>query len=219
MNVVAIIPARGGSKDIPRKNLCYIGDKPLIAHTIIQSLKSRFIDRTIVSTEDSEIATVSESYGAEVITRPHDLASDTATSESVLLYTLDRIPHVYDILVFLQCTTPLTLAEDIDGTIQKLIDENADTALTVTPYHGFLWRKDSMGINHNKEWRLPRQHYTEQFLETGAVYVMKVEGFEKEQHRFFGKTVLYEVPKERSIEIDEPIDLVIADVYNSRNRD
>lgn len=220
IDVLAIIPARGGSKGIPRKNVQLLAGKPLIAHTIEHALHAHSVDRVIVSTEDPEIAAVSEKYGAEVIWRPEDISGDKASSESALLHALKHLHETEgctaDLVVFLQCTSPLTLPEDIDGTIKMLIDENADSALAVTPFHYFLWTKkkegDAVGINHNKKERLMRQEAEPQFLETGAVYVMRTKGFKKAKHRFFGKTAMYIMPPERCLEIDEPVDLRIAEV-------
>jgi N-acylneuraminate cytidylyltransferase len=220
IDVLAIIPARGGSKGIPRKNLQPLAGKPLLAHTIEAAQGARYVGRVIVSTEDAEIAAVSEKYGADVIWRPEDISGDKAPSESALLHALEHLHEIEgyspDIVVFLQCTSPLTLPEDIDGTIKTLLDENADSALAVTPFHYFLWTKnkkwDAVGINHNKKERLMRQEAEPQFLETGAVYVMRTKGFKKAKHRFFGKTAMYIMPPERCLEIDEPIDLKIAEV-------
>jgi len=108
------------------------------------------------------------------------------------------------------------LPEDIDGTVQALLDENADSVLAVTPFHYFLWRWGEKGeivdINHNKDVRLLRQEREPQFLETGAVYVMRTQGFKEAKHRFLGKTAMYVIPPERCLEIDEPIDFRIAEV-------
>ena len=218
--VIAVIPARGGSKGIPRKNLQPLAGKPLLAHTIEAALSARYIGRVVVSTDDAEIAAVSRQYGAEVVWRPAEISGDTASSESALLHTLEYLQQTEgyepDLLVFLQCTAPFTLPEDIDGAVQALLDENADSALAVTPFHYFLWRRDkngdAVGINHNKRVRLLRQQREPQFLETGAVYVMRTHGFKEVKRRFFGKTALYVIPPERCLEIDEPVDLRIAEV-------
>ena len=223
MNCLAIIPARGGSKGIPRKNIRPLAGKPLIAYNIEAARGSRSVNRLVVSTDDPEIAAVAQQYGAEVVWRPAEISGDTASSESALLYTLEHLRqsegYQPDLLVFLQCTSPLTLAEDIDGTVQALLDQNADTALAVIPFHYFLWREtvvDAVGINHDKAFRPLRQEREAQYLETGAVYVMRVEGFLQSRHRFFGKTALYGMPAERRLEIDDPVDFDIAEVLVRR---
>lgn len=219
-SVVAIIPARGGSKGIPRKNLVHLCDKPLVAWTIQAALASESVDRVIVSTDDAEIATVSQRFGAEVVMRPAEISGDFATSESALVHTLQELEqrenYRPDICTFLQCTAPLTTSRDIDGTIGDLIEEKADTAVTVSSFHYFLWRRDSsgegVGIDHDKSVRLLRQQREPEYMETGAVYVMRVPGFLEHQHRFFGRTVLHEMPAERCWEIDDPVDLEVGEV-------
>lgn len=220
MECLAIIPARGGSKGIPHKNICLLLGKPLLAYSIEQALSSKLISRVVVSTDDNEIAAVARQYGAEVIWRPTEISGDTASTESALLYTLGYLESTEkyhsDLLVFLQCTSPLTLTEDIDGTVKALLENEADSALAVIPFHYFLWRESEeggfVGINHDKRVRPLRQEREPQFLETGAVYVMRTQGFKEAKHRFFGKTVTYLMPPERRWEIDEPIDLVIAEI-------
>ncbi len=217
--ILAIIPARGGSKGIPRKNLQPLAGKPLLAYSIEAARQTSSITRTVVSTDDPEIGAVAQEYGAEVVWRPAEISGDTASSESALLHVLDHLRqsegYEPDLLVFLQCTSPLTAPEDIEGTIRALLDANADSALAVTPFHYFLWREgqdgSAVGINHDKSRRPLRQEREPQFLETGAVYVMRTQGFRAARHRFFGKTVMYVMPRERCLEIDDPEDLIVAE--------
>jgi YrbI family 3-deoxy-D-manno-octulosonate 8-phosphate phosphatase len=215
----AVIPARGGSKGIVGKNLRVVAGKPLIAHSILAARAAERVDKVLVSTDDPAIAEASQRYGAEVVWRPSELASDTASSESALLHALDSLSAQAgddpELLAFLQCTSPLTLAEDIDGTIAKLLADQADSALAVARFHYFTWRDSAAGalaVNHDKSVRPRRQDRSAEFLETGAVYVMRVPGFRQARHRFFGKTVLYEMPAERVCEIDEPLDLELAEL-------
>jgi len=216
---LAIIPARGGSKGIPHKNIRNLAGKPLIVWTIEAAFDSKFIGRIVVSTDDVSIGIIAKKFGAEVVLRPQDISGDFAASEDALLHVLEYLKekenYEPDITVFLQCTSPLTLSQDIDGTIQKLLDTNADTAFTAAPFFRFVWAVDNSGsakgINHNEGIRQLRQERKKQYLETGAVYVMRTPGFITAKHRFFGKTVIYEVPIERSVEIDELHDLLIAE--------
>ena len=189
MKNIAIIPARGGSKGISGKNICEVNGKPLIAFSIEAALQAMFVDRVVVSTDDKAIADVSIQYGAEVIQRPADISGDLASSESALLHVLDVLDkkenYRPELLVFLQCTSPLTLPGDIDGTIEALLENGADTAFAAAPFHYYVWSQgvggDMIGINHDKKNRLMRQQRQDQFIETGAVYVMRVPGFiEKE---------------------------------------
>ena len=219
MDCLAIIPARGGSKGIPRKNILPLLGKPLIAYNIEQARRSRLVSRVVVSTDDPEIGAAAERYGAEVIWRPAEISGDTASSESALLHALEHLQQVEgyqpDLLVFLQCTSPLTLAEDIDGTIQSMLDQAADSALAAIPFHYFIWQVgesgEASGINHDKRYRPLRQERQPQYLESGAVYVMRVPGFLQARHRFFGKTALYVMPAERLLEIDDPVDFKVAE--------
>ena len=221
MKVVALIPARGGSKGIPRKNLQPIGGIPLVARAILTAKAASRVDRVLVSTDDPEIASVARSYGAEVVMRPADLSGDTASSESALLHALDQLERegdLPDLLVFLQCTSPLLLPEDVDGTIETLIEQEADSAFTGTSFYHFIWKQEGerggVGVNHDPRVRPRRQEREGQYLETGGAYVMRVAGFRETRHRFFGKTALYLLPQARAFEIDEPLDLVIAEALH-----
>jgi CMP-N-acetylneuraminic acid synthetase len=227
MEVLAIIPARGGSKGVPRKNVRHLCGKPLVAWMIESALAAKFVSRVVVSTDDAEVAAISRDVGAQVIPRPIELAGDLSSSESALLHALDYLKQTEgyqsELVVFLQCTAPLTLPEDIDNTVQTLLEENADSVLTVTPFHYFLWQcgtnGGAVGINHDKGIRLPRQQGEPQYLETGAVYVMRAEGFIKAKHRFFGKTVMHVIPPERCLEIDDLQSVFIAEALLSKRKE
>lgn len=220
MKCIAIIPARGGSKGIPKKNIQSLAGKPLVAHSIINALKTPSINRVFVSTDDPEIADFAQKYGAEIIWRPEDISGDAATSESALLQALEFLDasegYQPDLLVFMQCTSPLTLSDDIEGTIQALLSNSADSALSVAPFHYFLWGygkdNDVIAINHDKYIRPRRQDRDPQYIETGAVYVMRTAGFVQARHRFFGRIAMYHMPLERRLEIDDPVDMQIAEV-------
>lgn len=195
-----------------------LAGKPLIAYPICNAKESKYINRVVVSTDDQEIAQVSEDFGAEIIWRGQDLSGDTTCSEDVLLHSLKFLQenegYVPQILTFIQCTTPLILPEDIDGTIKTLLDKKADCSFTVSNSHYYLWRKNAEGlaesINHDSNCRQVRQSLEKQYLENGAVYVMNTKGFLKYKRRFFGRKVLYEIPSERSIEIDDYLDYEIC---------
>ncbi|NSW78196.1 MAG: acylneuraminate cytidylyltransferase [Chthonomonadetes bacterium] len=217
IQAVAIIPARGGSKGIPRKNLQEVGGIPLIGRSVLAARGARHVQAVYVSTDDAEIASVAQEYGAQIIWRPAELATDTASSESALLHALEMLREhgsEVELIVFIQCTSPFVEPQDIDAMIEKMQEEQADCIFTVTPFHGFLWKSDAqlgaVGVNHDRAVRPRRQERAPQFLETGAVYVMRTGGFLRTRHRFFGRVLMYEVPPERSIEIDEPADLFVA---------
>jgi CMP-N-acetylneuraminic acid synthetase len=225
-NNLAIIPARGGSKGVPGKNIRLLAGKPLIAYVIEEALRAKTVDRIIVSTDDDKIAEVAKQYRAEIIRRPSELATDSSSSESAILHALEHLEKTEkynpDLITFLQCTSPLTIAEDIDGLVETFKNEKADSALTVAPFHYFLWKKDergnALGINHDKNRRLLRQERDSQYLETGAAYVMSAGEFRKAKHRFFGKTSMYVVSAERCLEIDELKDFQIAEAVLKERR-
>ena len=210
---IAIIPARGGSKGIPQKNLFPFGGKPLICWNIEAALAANTVTQVIVSTDDAEIAEVSRQAGAKVVMRPDAISTDIASSEDALIHTLGQLDQLPDLTVFLQCTSPLTESEDIDKCIQHLIRTNADSAFTATESHRFLWKntESAVGINHDAATRKRRQDMEKEFAENGAVYVMRTEGFLQARHRFFGKTVISEMPATRTWEIDSYDDIHVAE--------
>jgi YrbI family 3-deoxy-D-manno-octulosonate 8-phosphate phosphatase len=218
MRSVAIIPARGGSRGLPRKNVALLDGKPLVVHSINAAREANEVDIVVVSTDDPEIAQIAEAAGAWVIERPTEIAGDTASSESAVLHALQVLAAEHgiwpDLTVFLQCTSPLTTAFDIDETIGALRDQGADTALSVTPCHQFLWRQtddgSAEGLNHQSSVRQRRQDREPQFVETGAVYVMRTAGFQLAKHRFFGQIAMHIMPRERVWEIDDPSDFTVA---------
>ncbi len=217
--ILAIIPARGGSKGVPRKNIRSLGGKPLIAWTIEAAQAAPLVNRVLVSTDDVEIARVAQDYGADVLMRPAELATDTASSEAALLHALETLAanedYHPDILAFLQCTSPLMTAADIDGTIRLVQQQEYDSAVTMIPYHYFLWREMRAGvmcgINHEATRRLRRQEREPEFQEVGAVYAMRVAGFLASRFRFFGRIGKYVISPLHAFEIDEPADWPVAE--------
>ncbi|MFE1575503.1 cytidylyltransferase domain-containing protein [Streptomyces fradiae] len=143
--VLAVIPARGGSKGVPGKNLAPVGGVPLVARAVRACLAARRVTHVAVSTDDPEIAAVASGAGAEVVARPTALAGDTATSEAALLHALDaheaRHGRPADVVLLVQCTSPFVTPGDVDGVAAEVLDHGADTALTVAPSHGFLWHE------------------------------------------------------------------------------
>jgi N-acylneuraminate cytidylyltransferase len=218
-SVCAIIPARGGSKGVPGKNLRRVGGVPLVGRSVMAARAAVRVQRVFVSTDDPAIAEVAREHSAEVIARPAGLSGDTASSESALLHALDMLREAEgyrpSILIFLQCTSPFTQAGDIDAAVAAVADGGADTAFSAWSAHLFLWRRaadgGAVGVNHDKLRRLRRQEREPEFAENGAVYAMRREGFERHRHRFFGRTAVVEMPQLRSLEIDELADLGVAD--------
>jgi N-acylneuraminate cytidylyltransferase len=208
--VLAVIPARGGSKGVPGKNLARIGGLPLVARAVRAALAARRITRVVVSTDDAAIAVAATEAGAVVVQRPADLAGDSATSESALLHALDARSHGSepDIVVMIQATSPFVTAAELDALVEA-VDAGADSAFTAAPFHGFVWRDaaDARGVNHDPSGRPRRQDREPEWLETGAAYAMRTAGFRTFGHRFFGRIVAVPTDPARVLEIDEPADL------------
>ena len=214
---VAVIPARGGSKGVPRKNLRSVGGVPLVARAIAAARASATVDRVVVSTDDDEIAATAEEWGAQVIQRPATLADDLASSEGVLLHALDALEAggvEVGVLVFLQATSPFIESRDVDAAVELVADHSYDSVFSAVETYGFLWSLDAVGVadgvNHDPSIRPRRQDREPHHLETGAFYVMDAAGFRAARHRFFGRVGLVEVAERTSIEIDSEDQLALA---------
>jgi YrbI family 3-deoxy-D-manno-octulosonate 8-phosphate phosphatase len=205
--VVAVIPARGGSKGVPGKNVAAVGGVPLVARAVRAARGAARVDRVLVSTDDPLIAEAARAAGAQIVTRPDRIAGDAASSESAVLHALDTAAPHAQVAVLVQCTSPFVTAADIDGVATVVADGRADSALTVGRSHGFLWRPDGSGINHDPTARQRRQDRPAELLETGAAYAMRVDGLRRTGHRFFGRVLPVEVDPARTLEIDAPADL------------
>ncbi|WDO06574.1 N-acylneuraminate cytidylyltransferase [Streptomyces murinus] len=224
--VLAVIPARGGSKGVPAKNLAPVGGVPLVARAVRECRATRLVTDVVVSTDDQAIAAAAREAGAEVVLRPAAIAGDTATSEAAVLHAMDAHEALHgaavDVVLLVQCTSPFIVREDIDGVAGAVAEDGADTAVTVAPFHGFVWRESDgdgagegegeggVGVNHDKSYRPRRQDRPQDFLETGTAYAMDATGFRKHGHRFFGRTELVRTDPARVLEIDDPHDLARA---------
>ncbi len=214
--VVAVIPARGGSKGVPGKNLRRVGGIPLIGRAVAAARGVPTIDRVVVSTDDDEIAAVAREWGAEIVDRPAALAGDTASSESALLHALDTLRArgvETGILVFLQATSPFIEPTDLDDAIGRVASGAADVVFAAVESWGFVWRHgaDGMtGINHDPAHRPRRQDRQPEYLETGAFYVLDAAGFRVARHRFFGSVGVALVEERHALEIDTAEQLRIA---------
>ncbi|WP_331448495.1 N-acylneuraminate cytidylyltransferase [Streptomyces prasinus] len=226
--VLAVIPARGGSKGVPAKNLAPVGGAPLVTRAVRECRAARHVTDVVVSTDDRAIAAAARQAGAEVVMRPAALAGDLATSEAAVLHALDAHEALHgapvDVVLLVQCTSPFLTREDIDGVAGAVVGQGADTAVTVAPFHGFVWRDATgeepaderdgsgggFGVNHDKSFRPRRQDRPQDLLETGAAYAMDAAGFREHRHRFFGRTDLVRTDPARVLEIDDPHDLARA---------
>jgi len=209
VSILAIIPARGGSKGMPRKNLRNLIGKPLIAYTIEAALKSMKIDRTVVSTDDEEIAEAARECGAEIIMRPSELAGDLVPMEPVLEQVLDYLEKTQDykaeVIVLLQATSPLRNSQHIDQALEVFLKSKYDSLFSVCPSHALIWKVGEKGpysLNYDFQDRPRRQDREPEYRENGAIYVTKYDILRRYHNRLGGKIGLYIMPEENSHEID-----------------
>lgn len=217
--VMAIIPARGGSKRLPRKNVLPLNGKPLIAWSIEAAQQSKYIDTVFVSTDDQEIAEVSQKFGVDVPElRPEKLASDTATTQSVIFYTLDKFGKDVDIVLILQPTSPLRTAKHIDDAIEMLINKTAESIVSVTPCeHPPQWANTlpsngSMGEFLRPEAFQRSQDLGDPYRLNGAIYVYDtIQLKERGEMVYTDKTFAYVMENRNSVDIDTKLDFEYAE--------
>jgi len=228
--ILCVIPARGGSKGLPGKNIKLLAGKPLIAYSIEQAKGSKYIDRVIVSTEDEQIAEVAGKFSAEVpFKRPLELAEDDSSMMDVLLHAVtwmeEEAQFKFDVLVLLHATTPLRETEDIDKCIELLVDENADNVFSVAeafrnPYFNMVEVTADNEIRLVKDAHFStRQSAPKVFDMNASIYVWWKDVFKKEKGLFLKKTRIYPMPRERSVDIDEPLDFRIAEMLLQDRRE
>lgn len=218
MTVLAIIPARGGSKGIHRKNLVLLAGEPLLGHTLRHAQESRLIDRIIVSTDDAEIASFAESRGAEVIHRPAEISGDEATSEAALEHVLgvleERGEDSPELVVFLQATSPLRPPGAIDLAIQLFRESNADSVFSATPMHGFLWQgiaSEVTPVGYVPRARPRRQDAAPQWIENGSIYVFPTSTLRSFGHRLGDRPVAFAIDPISGLQIDTEEDLQVIE--------
>jgi len=221
--IPVIIPARGGSKGIPKKNIIDFCGKPLIAWTIEQAMASKKVDEVYVSTDDSDIATISSQYGAKVIDRPKSLASDTSSSEEALLHALSIIEQEYtvDYVVFLQATSPLRGPNDIDDAVDKILSTGADSLLSCCRLQDFfIWKKTNDGyksVNYDYRNRKRRQDIELTYLENGSIYIFKPSIMKEYHNRLGGYIEIFEMEYWKSCQIDDKEDIDLCEFFMKRN--
>lgn len=221
---VAIIPARGGSKGVPAKNLNLVGGVPLVVRAVRACLAAQRVDAVYVSTDDQGIAAAARLAGAEVILRPRELAGDIASSEAALLHGLEQLQargQRPEALLFVQCTSPFIDPNTLDEAAELILSGRADSVFSGVPTYDFIWRDAELsavpgegvmvGQNHDASHRPRRQDRRPDFRETGAFYAMNTAGFQLHRHRFFGRTTVVSVSDLTTSEIDTPHDLVLAE--------
>lgn len=215
--ILAIIPARGGSKGLPRKNIRKLAGKPLIAWTIAEAKKSKYINRLILSSEDDEIIEVAKQYGCEVpFKRPEELAQDDTSGIEPVLHAIQQCPG-YDYIVLLQPTSPLRTVKDIDGCIEKLLYSDADFCVSVTvpeksPYWMYTLENERMIPLLSKDQLIDRrQDLPKSYALNGAIYVAKVSRFIEKKSFIAENTLAYIMSNENSFDIDTLIDFKICE--------
>lgn len=214
MRVVCVIPARGGSKGLPGKNIKLINGKPLLAWSILQAINSSTINAGVyVSSDCQEILAVAKEYGAQEILRPDSLATDTASSEDALLHAVETIitnDEKIDYVVFLQCTSPIRRPDDIDKAVNKINQTQSDSLLSVQELRDyFVWECNddiANSLNFDYKNRQRRQDLPVQYLENGSIYVFKPQQLFESGNRLGGKICLYAMDKIASQQVDDPSD-------------
>lgn len=219
--VIALIPARGGSQRLPRKNVLPLDGKPLIGWSIEAAISCAYIDEVLVSTDDQEIADVALEFGASVPElRPKYLASNTAKTESVLIYTLENFGEGYEILVLLQPTSPLRSTRNITEALEEFAKKKAKTVVSVTPCeHSPLWtnklHEDGSMRDFLSHQALQRsQDLGRYYRLNGAVYVFDIVDFlNKKAIRYTDETFPYVMDNYSSIDIDSVFDFELAEFF------
>lgn len=216
--VLAIIPARGGSKGVPRKNICLLAGKPLLAWTIDEAKKSKYIDRLILSSEDEEIIQEALKFGCEVpFVRPSELALDNTPGIEPVIHAIGMLEAYYDYIVLLQPTSPLRKAKDIDGCIQHCLMKGAPACVSVTeaqqsPY--WMYRLDDdiklKPFVQNCDKINRRQDLPKLYVLNGAVYVAESRFIKENKSFLTEETIGYIMSKENSVDIDNAMDFLIA---------
>jgi len=212
--ILAIIPARGGSKGLPRKNIINLAGKPLIAWTIEASLNSKYITKTIVSSDDEEILNVSKKCGADILKRPNEFAIDTASSEVVVKHAIENISGEFDYIVLLQPTSPLRDTQSIDIAFKKLFDNKATGLISVCKIDNKIlkaFKKNQNGfiegVSNNKYPFQRRQDLPKVYMSNGAIYIIKTDEFIKNNSFWTDKTIKFVMDGIKSTDIDTKEDL------------
>ncbi len=226
MKILAIIPARGGSKGIKNKNIKNLCGHPLIAWTIMRANKSKFIDKVVVSTDSKKIAAISKKYGASVpFVRPKKYATDKANDFVVLNHAINFFKtkgEKFDYVLMLQPTSPLRELKDINSSIKKVLKENIDSLVSVckveTQHPRFIYsikNKDSLipFLKKNDNPSMRRQDIEKLYFLDGSIYISKIKTLMQYKTFYHNKTKAYEVPKWKSLEIDDIEDINLAEFY------
>ncbi len=209
-----MIPARGGSKGIPRKNIRLMNGHPLIAYAIMNGLRAEWISDVLVSTDDDAIADISVMYGAKVIRRPAHLAGDDVTLDPVIYHAVDCYEKEHgsvDVVITMQPTSPLLRGETLDGALRAFFDMDVDTIISAVNRPHLSWGEKDGAYYPLYEKRLNRQYLPKHLMETGAFVITKRK-FVKENTRLGSNIYLFEVPDQESVDIDDYADWTICEM-------
>jgi CMP-N,N'-diacetyllegionaminic acid synthase len=216
--ILALTPARGGSKGLPKKNIRSLCGKPLIAHAIDIAKQSRYIDEAIISTDCEEIAQVASKYGTKVDARPPKFATDTALVADTIRDLIDRLDEQFDYMVLLEATSPLRTVELVDNCIEKIVSQKADSLATFShaePPPTRLWTIEnnlaSPFLKDADPWQ-PRQQQQDAYFLNGLVYVFHIPTWMKSNSKsiYFGKSTAV-VTNQLSVDIDTLDDFELAE--------
>jgi len=221
-SVLGVVPARGGSKGVPGKNIRELGGKPLIAHTLEAASRAALLTRTVVSTDSEEISDVCRAFGADVpFLRPPELASDTARVQDAVLHLLDQLEATYTYVLLLQPTAPFRSAEDIDGAIRLATQTGAESVVSFTqeetqhPYYMYELDQDCdpprVTPMFNYPVGTPRQEFPPVYYRNGAIYLTRTDTLRRDRSFVSPQTVPYLMPEERSVNIDTEEDFQYAE--------
>ena len=223
MNILGLVPARGGSKGVYKKNIAPVFGKPLMQWTIEASIKSLHITDTIVSSDDEEILNIAESLGAQTIKRPKEYSTDEATSSSVVIHALKECAEqgvYFDYVVLLQPTSPLRGAREINEALDLIFNSNVSAVISVTKsdnkfLKSFKMNKDGYieGVVDNLYPFTRRQDLPQTYISNGAIYIVKVKDFLESESFFTSKTLAYEMSEDISLDIDSEADLKHAEKF------
>jgi len=205
VKIIAVIPARGGSKNIPRKNVRFLDSKPLLTYAIETASKSKYIDRIVVSSEDDEILEYAKIYGTEIVKRPENLATDSMPLDPVIFHAVvtveSRLNTSYDFVVTLQPTVPLLSVQTLDKAIESMISGEYDSLISVVKKSHIYWRKRGAKVILVQEERRNRQYLEPLYQEVGAIFISRRDIITESNHIGEEKK-LFEIPVDESIDID-----------------
>ena len=206
MTITSLIPLRGGSKSIPKKNIKQIAGNPLCKWVLQAATESSFIDAVYVSTDDLEIADIVKGFGlgVQVISRPSEFATDYASTEEVMLHFMKEVD--FDVLITIQATSPLLTKEDLDNAIHQFKSQQLDSMLSCVRAKRFFWNDNCSPINYEPSHRPRRQDFRGTLMENGAFYITRRELLEFHHCRLGGKIGVYEMDESTAVEIDEKED-------------